>query len=89
MMTYYSFEGERYDTYEEAENDARKAFDYEFVDYFDTLIEEGDIDAFDILEALRKGNTDFYIEVYEKCFNRYKDDYLVEVEDWEEEEEED
>lgn len=87
MMTYYSFDGERYDTYEEAEDDARKTFDYEFVDYFDTLIRGGDIDAFDVLEALRKGDTNFYYEVYEKCFNRFKDDYLVE--DWEEEDEED
>lgn len=87
MISYYNFDGERYDTYEEAEDDARKAFDYEFVDYFDTLIEEGDIDVFDILEALREGNTNFYYEVYDKCFNRYKDDYVVE--EWEEEEEED
>lgn len=87
MIAYYNFDGERYDTYEEAEDDARKAFNYEFVDYFDTLIEEGDIDAFDILEALRKGDTNFYYEVYKKCFNRYKDDYLVE--EWEEEDEED
>lgn len=87
MISYYSFDGERYDTYEEAEDDARKTFDYEFVDYFDTLIKGGDIDAFDVLEALRKGDTNFYYEVYEKCFNRFKDDYLVE--DWEEEDEED
>lgn len=87
MTTYYSFDGERYDTYEEAENDARKAFDYEFVDYFDTLIEGGDIYVFDILEALRKGDTNFYYEVYEKCFNCYKDDHFIE--EWEEEDEED
>ena len=86
MIAYYIFDYERYDTYEEAENDARKAFDDEFVDYFDTLIEEGDIDVLDILEALREGNTNFYYEIYDKCFNRYKDDKLVE--EWEEEEEE-
>lgn len=83
MISYYRFDGDRYDTYEEAEDDARKTFYYEFVDYFDTLIKGGDINAFDVLEALRKGDTNFYYEVYEKCFNRFKDDYLVE--DWEEE----
>lgn len=84
MITYYEYDGERYDTYEEAEEDMRKGFDDEFIDYFDTLIKEGDIDAFDILKALREGNTEFYYEVYNKCFDRYKDDYLSE---WQEEEE--
>lgn len=85
IITYYEYDGERYDTYEEVEEDMRKAFDqYLFDDYFTILVHEGDILSFDILNALSKGDTEFYYEVYEKCFDRYKDDYLSE---WTEDEE--
>ena len=85
---YWTFDGEEYDTYEDAIDAATDSFgfaDFEF--YLKESIEDKEITLYKILYELARGKgNELYNELYDRCFARFAEDYIIE---WAEPEEED
>lgn len=87
---YWTFDGEEYDTYEDAMDAATDSFDFDdFEFYLKESIEDKETTLSEILRELAKGKGDeLYHELYSRCFDRFVEDYVSEWAEPKEEEEE-
>ena len=88
---YWTFDGEEYDTYEDAYDAAIDSFDFaDFEFYLKESIEDEETTIYEILRELAKGKGDeLFSELRDRCFNRFAEDYISEWAEPVEEEEED
>ena len=88
---YWTFDGEEYDTYEDAMEAAADSFDFaDFEVYLKESIEEEETTFYEILRELARGRGDeLYNDLYNRCFDRFVEDYVSEWTEPEEEDEED
>jgi hypothetical protein len=88
---YWTFDGEEYDTYEDAYDEAIDSFDFiDFEFYLKESIEDEETTIWEILRELAKGRgNELYNELFNRCFARFAEDYISEWTEPEEEDEED
>lgn len=86
---YWTFDGEEYDTYEDAYDAAIDSFDFiDFEFYLKESIEDEETTIWEILCKLAKGEGEnLYSELYNRCFDRFAEDYISEWVELEEDEE--
>ena len=87
---YWTFDGEEYDTYEDAYDAATDSFDFiDFEFYLKESIEDEETTIWEILRELANGRGDeLYNKLFDRCFDRFAEDYISERAEPEEEEDE-